>query len=161
MNSDELEGPGPTSEKLIIGIGNEFRSDDGVGLYLSRKLKEMNLERVRVVEAGGEGTELMGIWENKAFVVVIDAIYSGAEPGKIYRFDPIEKPLSETLFGRHSTHAFGLAGAVELSRTLGSLPQKLIIFGIEGKTFEAGIGLSNKVINAADSLILEIKRDVT
>lgn len=41
-------------------------------------------------------------------------------------------------FAAPSTHALGLAEAVELGRALGRLPPTLTVFGIEGTTFTAG-----------------------
>ena len=37
--------------------------------------------------------------------------------------------------GRGGSHAFGLAGAVELSRTLGTLPRHLVVIAVEAATF--------------------------
>ena len=45
-------------------------------------------------------------------------------------------------FGASSTHALGLADAVELARSLGRLPQRVVVYGIEGAAFEFGNGLS-------------------
>jgi hydrogenase maturation protease len=160
MNSENLMGPGPASEKLLIGVGNEFRSDDGVGPYLSGEIRKLGLEGIEVIEAGGEGAELVGLWDGLPLVIIIDAVYSGNAPGTIYLYQIPDDKLPTAIFGRHSTHAFGLAEAVELSRTMGTLPKKLIIYGIEGKTFEPGPGLSNEVRKAADGLKERIVADI-
>jgi DNA-binding transcriptional LysR family regulator len=54
------------------------------------------------------------------------------------------QPLPKSGF-RCSTHAFGVAEAIELGRGLGNLPQYLVVYGIEGKNFAAGVGLSAEV----------------
>ena len=41
-----------------------------------------------------------------------------------------------------SSHGFGLAHAVELARALGRLPSRLIVFAIQGETFDYGESLS-------------------
>jgi hydrogenase maturation protease len=59
---------------------------------------------------------------------------------------------------RYSTHAFGVAEAVEMDRALGGLPRRLTIYGIEGANFAAGEELTAEVESAArhvSSLILE------
>jgi hydrogenase maturation protease len=48
-----------------------------------------------------------------------------------------------------STHAFGLAEAVELARALGRLPRFLVVYGVEGKCFTPGAALSAGVEAAA------------
>ncbi|HKC86245.1 MAG TPA: hypothetical protein VKG02_09745 [Blastocatellia bacterium] len=42
-----------------------------------------------------------------------------------------------------------MAEAIELARALGNIPQRLMVYGIEGKNFAAGVGLSAEVEKAA------------
>jgi hydrogenase maturation protease len=129
---------------LVIGIGNEYRSDDGVGLVVARRLKERVPSRVSVREESGEAAALMETWREADVVILIDAVCSGADPGTVHRLDAHEGPIPGRFF-QTSTHAFGVAEAIEMARTLGQLPPRLILFGIEGKSFEAGVGLSPEV----------------
>ena len=62
-----------------------------------------------------------------------------------------------TKFFHYSTHAFGIAEAIELARALKQLPQDLIVYGIEGKCFEAGIGLSREVEKAVEEVMMRVK----
>src|SRR5215207_5591238 len=55
-----------------------------------------------------------------------------------------------------STHAFGVADAIELARTLGRLPARLEIYTIEGADFTAGAGLSPPVAAAVNALTRRI-----
>jgi hydrogenase maturation protease len=77
---------------------------------------------------------------------------SGAAPGTIRRFDASAQPLPKDAF-RCSTHAFGVARAIELSRALGELPRSLVVYGIEGKNFAAGVGLSPEVERAVGEVV--------
>ena len=77
------------SKVLIIGIGNEFRQDDGIGILIARKIKLMNLPNIEVHEASGEGSELIEMWKGKSSVIIVDAVNSGKESGKIYYFDAV------------------------------------------------------------------------
>jgi hydrogenase maturation protease len=121
---------------LIIGIGNEYRGDDAVGLIVARRLKERLMDSVTVLEQGGDGASLMEAWRGAETVIVIDAVASGAAPGAIHRFDANTLPIPKNAF-RCSTHAFGVAEAIELSRALGEFPRSLGGYGIEGKNFAA------------------------
>jgi len=49
---------------------------------------------------------------------------------------------------------------VELARALGRLPPRLIIYGIEGKSFEAGAGLSPEVQAAVEGVVERVLREV-
>jgi hydrogenase maturation protease len=137
---------------LLIGIGNEFRSDDGIGIHIARKIKQMNLPNVEVLEASGEGSELIELWKNQKFVIIVDAVNSGDQPGKIFKFEVAEQS-PPTKFFNYSSHAFGLAEAIEISRGLGHLPQKLLVYGIEGKNFKFGETISEEVEKSSAKVI--------
>ena len=137
---------------LIIGVGNEFRGDDGAGLVVSRRLGALGLEGVRVLEVEGDGTTVMAAWKGAGTVILIDAVYSGAEPGTVHRLEAHARPIPGSFFHR-STHAINVADAIELARSLGELPPHLVVYGIEGRSFEAGAGLSPEVEKAVQEVV--------
>jgi len=140
---------------LIIGVGNTYRADDGVGIAIARQLSRQILPEVKVIEEGGEGTALVEAWKGYDFVIVVDAIQSGAPPGSIRRFDVSDEKIPSEFF-RHSTHAFGVSGAIELARTLNELPSRLIVYGIEGHSFSPGLELSPIVAKVVPSVAAQI-----
>jgi len=89
----------------------------------------------------------MDVWREFGFVYLVDAMAPGAPAGTVYRIDTRTEPLPKDLHA-FSTHAFGVTQAVELGRRLNTLPATLIIFGIEGKSFEAGKDLSSEVLDS-------------
>jgi hydrogenase maturation protease len=145
------------SSILVIGVGNETRGDDAVGLIVSRKLKkELSKD---VVEETGDGTRLVERWREFNITILIDAVRSGAEPGRIHRFEAHKSPLPASLF-QYSTHAFGVPQAIELARAMNQLPQMLIVYGIEGKCFDQGASLSHTVERAAQELVESLALEI-
>ncbi len=144
---------------LVIGVGNPYRRDDAVGREVVRRLRRRALSGVRLVEQDGEGTALLEVWEGADLVILVDAVASGAAPGTVHRFDAAEGPLPATL-ARGSTHAMGVAEAVELARALGQLPRRLLVYGIEGEHFSPGVGLSARVREAVDRVVASILQDL-
>jgi hydrogenase maturation protease len=142
---------------LIIGLGNEFRGDDGVGRYVSRSLR--GVSGIEVVEQSGEGTALMDAWKNAVNVFLVDAVHSTAAPGTIHRFEAHSGTIPAHFF-HYSTHAFSLAEAVELARALDQLPPRLIIYGIEGGRFEHGNELSREVRQAAEDVTARLRTEI-
>lgn len=133
---------------LLIGIGNEYRSDDSVGLTAIRMLKTKVLpEDTLLIESSGDGAELIEMWRTAGTAILIDAVSSGAKPGTIYRFDALKQRIPVQL-SFPSTHAFSIAEAIELARVLDQIPPSLIVYAIEGQNFSTGIGLSPEVENA-------------
>lgn len=143
---------------LVIGIGNAERGDDGAGRLAARLLKGM--PDADVVELGGEATALLSALEGRTSVYLIDACVSGAEPGTIRRFQADAAPLPG-LGSDVSTHGFGLAAAVELARNLGVLPQRTIVYAIEGAAFAIGTGPGAEVSLAARKVAGEIRDELS
>lgn len=139
----------------LIGIGNRFRHDDGAGLEVARRLRATHPPGCRVLEEEGEPGSLIEDWALVQEALVVDAVSSGAEPGTLHRFDVTRDPLPAELFAS-STHALGIADAVELARELDRLPPRLAVYGIEGENFETGEGLSFAVEAAVDALVAEL-----
>ncbi|GAN35236.1 MAG: hydrogenase maturation protease [Candidatus Brocadia sp. AMX2] len=144
---------------LIIGIGNAYRGDDAVGLHVAQCLKKQAHDHVHVIEESGEGASLMECWKDANSVILIDAVSSGAKPGTIHRLDAHTQPIPTNFF-HYSTHAFGVAEAIELSRALNQMPRRLIVYGIEGKCFEAGVELSFEVEKAAQEVARCVQQDI-
>jgi hydrogenase maturation protease len=132
----------------VIGLGNEWRGDDGVGLEIARRLHGKALD--------GEPIGLIDALNGDDEVVLVDAVASGAPPGTVYELEAGDEPLPVRLFGASSTHALGLAEAVELARSLGKLPRRVSVYGIEGEAFSFGKGLSPAVAAAADRVVEEV-----
>ena len=143
----------------MIGIGNAWRNDDGAGLAVARLLDAMLLDGVDVLEREGEPTSLIDAWEGAAAVWLVDAVSSGAQAGSVHRHDASAEALPARLYDT-STHHFGLAEAVELARALGRLPEHVVVFGIEGASFDTGETLSPEVQAAAARVAEAIREEV-
>jgi hydrogenase maturation protease len=159
VNGTRQDGGGPKGPPLFIGVGNDFRSDDGVGPYIARELAARVGGAARCVEASGEGTRLIELWSGSPEVVLFDAVSAGAASGEVLRIDAVATPIPGEWF-RFSSHSFGVAEAVEMARVIGRLPASLTIYGIQGECFESGTGLSAAVRAKADDLVREIANEV-
>ena len=87
----------------------------------------------------------------------MDAVRSGAEPGTVHRLDARAGPLPARLF-QASTHHVSVAEVVELGRSLGRLPDRLEVYGIEGGRFEAGNVLVPAVRRAVEEVATGLTR---
>lgn len=145
----------------VIGIGQRYRHDDAVGLMAAERLAEsVDSSTVDVITASGEGTDLMDRWRNAGIVVIVDAVASETDPpGTIYRWEAHKRPIPAEIFPQ-STHLFSLPQAIELARVFGELPERLIVYGIVGRNFRMGEGLSPSVANVIDDVVRRIETDV-
>ena len=141
-------------ERFLIGIGNPFRGDDGVGPWIASRLR--GRPGLRVTESKGEVSELIQYFQESPYLIVIDALSSGIKAGAWRSFEAHREALPADSF-QVSTHGFGLHEAIELARAMGRLPKSLIVYGIEGKDFSPGTGLSPEVEKGAKGLLREIE----
>jgi hydrogenase maturation protease len=145
---------------LLLGVGNAARGDDAVGLVVARRLHEdPSLDVVTIRPTTGEGTALLALWQDTDAVVLVDAMWTGARPGTLQRFEVSTRPLP-AIFSRVSTHAFGVAEAIELARALRQLPPVLVVYGVEGATFETGADLSTAVAAAVPQAIAQVRQEL-
>jgi hydrogenase maturation protease len=143
---------------LVLGLGNDYRSDDAAGLVVVRRIKGLGLKDAIVSEESGEGANLIEIWKSADTVIVVDAVSSGSKLGTIHRFVADNQRIPSKFF-HYSSHSFGLAEAIELARSLHQLPNHLVVYGIEGGKFEAGVGLSFEVERAVEEVVDRIKHE--
>jgi hydrogenase maturation protease len=105
-----------------------------------------------VLDCADEPTRLLDLWDGLDAVVVVDALSSGAEPGTLHRIDAGGGPLPRDL-RLASTHAMGIADALELGRALGRAPRRVVVLGIEGVSFGMGEDVTPAVAGALDELV--------
>jgi hydrogenase maturation protease len=138
---------------VVIGVGNSFRCDDVAGLEVVRRLEPAAGAEIHARE--GDLAGLVDLWDTASSVIVVDSASSpDAPPGTIHRFDAVADALPTGLLS--STHAFGVAEAIELARALGRMPASLTVYAIEGARFEVGQELSPEVEAAIDKLVGEL-----
>jgi hydrogenase maturation protease len=137
---------------LVIGVGNEMRGDDAVGLMVARRLRRKLAGEAVILEEDGDGAHLVESWKGFNETILVDAVRSGAQPGQIHRFEANKSQLPMGMI-QCSTHGFSIPQAIELASAMNQLPSKLIIYGIEGKCFDQGEGISPNVEHAARKLV--------
>lgn len=135
-----------TGQVLVIGLGNPDRGDDAVGVEVAREVAAERLG-VNVLEFD-DPTEALDAWEPEDTVILTDAISSGGVPGDIHVIDATAQTLPTGGWAAGGTHALGLAAVVELARSLGQLPRKLVVVGVEAAQFAHGAPLSEAVAAA-------------
>jgi hydrogenase maturation protease len=136
----------------IIGCGNLDRGDDAAGVMVARRLRVLGID---ADEQSGDSVSLMDSWQGFETVIVVDALCSDHAPGDVKIWNACVSPLPKAAL-QCSTHALGLHEAVELARTLDRLPDKLLIYGIEGKQFAPGARPSAEVEKAVESVAQHI-----
>jgi len=151
---------GPGSEPVVvIGVGNEFRRDDGAGPAVIGRLRDLVPSGVGLVITDGEPTRLIEAWTGAALAVVVDAVRAEpSHPGQVHRF--VVDRLGPGKGGTASSHGLGLDDAITLAVALDRMPGRLIVHAIEAADFTQGTGLTPAVAAAVDVTAAAVLNDI-
>lgn len=137
---------------MIIGIGNPFRSDDGVGWRVVEQLEGKLNSSIMLSKQRGDIVELLEAFAQYKTVFLIDACSSKSFKSAWQRIDFYREPL-EIESHQTSTHGLNISQAIALAKNLDQLPQKLIIYAIAGDCYQMGDTLSPAVAQAAEEVV--------
>ncbi len=117
---------------LVLGLGNPILKDDSVGLRVAQQLRPLLLDQpdIEIDEDYWGGLRLMERMVGFDRAIIIDAIFTGAEPGTIHRLSPGDVPTQHSA----SAHDVNLPTALEIGRLAGAhLPKSedIILIGVE------------------------------
>lgn len=142
---------------LVLGLGNELLSDDGVGIAAARSLQiELaGVEDIDVVESSLAGIALLDLFLGYDRAIVIDAIRTRrSPPGSVIELspadlDPVEAP---------SPHFTGLPEMLAVARELElDFPGDVRILAVEAEDVGTiGGGMSEAVRLAIPRVIVRV-----
>jgi hydrogenase maturation protease len=116
---------------LVLGIGNDILTDDGIGPKIVNDLKTLERSPELIFETTTlGGLEILEIIKNYEKVIIIDAIRTqNGIPGEIYVYTPAD--FKETLH-LSNLHDINFLTALELGKKLDiPLPEEIYIIAIE------------------------------
>lgn len=150
-----------TGEIVVVGLGNSYRSDDGVGIVAAAALNDLALPGVQVVTGIVEPMSLLEAWSGARLAVVIDAaVGTPSVPGRVHRC-----ALGDVVSASNglSSHSIDIGRTYLLGQTIGRVPDALAVFTIEVADTGHGIGLTPQVADAVpevvDVAVAEINRN--
>jgi hydrogenase maturation protease len=144
---------------VVIGVGNEYRRDDGAGLAVVTSLRDRVPPGVELVLTDGEPTRLIEAWTGASLAVVVDAVRANPpRPGRVHRFE-LDRPLAGAT-RTASSHGFGLDDAIQLALALDRMPGRLIVHAIEAADLTQGTGLTSQVATAVSEVASAVLADL-
>ena len=132
-------------EEAVLGVGNEMKSDDGVGKYIIDSLKKAGTKKLLVY--GGTAPEnvfhrLRGI----SSLFIVDAGDFSGTPGEIKATTSIPEDLAVST---HSTSIKAMVTYLKRGLNIG----KITVILIQPKSLSFGSRLSREVKDAADRVV--------
>ncbi|GAA1599142.1 MULTISPECIES: hydrogenase maturation protease [Kribbella] len=160
-----------TAAVVVIGVGNEYRRDDGIGPALIAALEDRWLPGVRLLVSDGEPARLIDDWSGVPLAIVVDAVLcEPSDPGEFYRTEvPLHQhtaagsaePAAEVHTHSAGSHSLGIPDALRLGEALDHLPQRLVVYAVEAADVSFGTDFSAPVADAlprlVDAVLAELK----
>ena len=134
-----------TKITLFVGIGNALKSDDAIGIYICKNIRQTNTIKTLIVESGFE--KFVGKINsiNPEILILVDCTDFNKAPGFI-DFLPIEKIQDFTV----NTHT------ISVKRISEFFEMKTFILGVQPENVKFGEEFSESVLNSANELIKKI-----
>lgn len=138
---------------ILVALGHEFRRDDGLGPLLLERFPQ-----VKTHHSQGDPLDLMAALDGHSEVVIVDAM-DGDTPGRIHRWIWGETP-PEKFAPRLSSHTLPLFSILELMEQSKRLPERVVVYAVEGKEFGWGQGLTPEVESAMPELARRVEEEL-
>jgi hydrogenase maturation protease len=148
--------------RVVIGVGNEYRRDDGFGPTVVARLAALResdpgLASVGLAVSDGEPTRLLDLWTGADLAVVVDAVRAPDGAGG-RRYEVALDELGQFAEARAaSSHGLSLGSAVALGRALDRLPRRLVALAVAGREFGFGTDLTPEVAVAVDPVVTRVR----
>jgi hydrogenase maturation protease len=146
---------------VIIGCGNLYRKDDGIGVVVAQQLQSYFSKHphpdLQIVEAGTNGIDVMLQAHGASKLTIIDACSSGSKPGAVFQVPGLE--LINQPPPSFSPHNFRWDHALHAGRTIfqDEFPQDITVFLIEVSETTFGNCLTPAVAASVDKVCAMIQ----
>ena len=125
----------------VLGLGNELFTDEGVGVEAARRVGELGIMDVEIVDGGTLGLGLLPEIEGRRGVLVLDAVVSdGAEPGTLLHLERADLLRPHLLL--YSAHQIGVQEALAAAELAGGAPEFVAGVGLVPFSLDTGYGLT-------------------
>lgn len=137
---------------VVIGLGNSFRRDDGIGPAVAAAVDARGMPGVHVVCAA-DTTAILDAWAGARLAVVVDAVIGGT-PGQVRQcaLDDLAEDAPV------SSHELGLRQTYELGRALGRAPRSVVVVTVDADDTGHGERLSPAVAAALPEAVGAVLR---
>ena len=135
--------PGQTDKPvLVLGIGNILNTDEGIGVHAARALQARYPDPAgfTIHDGGTLGLNLLPLVDDASYLLILDAVDAGREPGALVELQGEDIPL----YGgaKLSEHQLTFQEVLGLAMLRGTLPENLCLIGVQPADLSVGIGLS-------------------
>jgi hydrogenase maturation protease len=145
---------------LVLGLGNILLQDEGLGVRVLERLTSQYClpQGVQAIDGGVMGLALLPYLEGVTSLLIVDAIQAGQRPGTLTRIGADD--ISAALSHKTSMHQVGLQELLAISSFQGTLPPRMVLWGMEPASLAWGVGLTPSVAARLDALVQAVVKEL-
>lgn len=146
----------------VFGIGSPFGDDQLGWKAIDMLLDDASLQPylpdyLKLKKFDRPGLSLLSDFQDATAVILIDAIVSNNEIGRIHRLNKQEINSTKNLI---STHHISIAETLQLGDNLNILPEKIILHGMEIDIHHNKDRLSDKINSSLNHFVNVIYQEI-
>jgi hydrogenase maturation protease len=150
---DATTSDGRRNRLLVACVGNLLRGDDGFGPAVAERLVDLPAG-VEVIETGIGGVAfLQELMRGCDGVIVVDATDRGAAPGTVFVLEPRVDDAEHV----PDVHLANPERVLSMAKTMGCLPERVVIVGCQPAAVALGERLSAPVERAVDVAVEHVR----
>ena len=137
----------------VLGVGNILEEDDGVAVYETKYIEENYIfePSISIINGGVEGINLLNLFMEYGYVLILDAIEIEDEAGSMYHIP--SQQLTGYGLNSGGAHEIGVLQCFDILELMGKESPVSSVLGIIPKTIDVHIGLSDVMYNSFDTYI--------
>jgi hydrogenase maturation protease len=138
---------------VVLGLGNLLMADDRAGLAALERLRDEWFvpHDVELVDGGTWGMNLLPLVEGAERLLVLDAVDAQVPAGTVVELHNDEVPAF--LACKLSPHQVDLADVLALARLRGSLPNEMVLVGVQPGRIEMSAEMTPVVEGSVQAMV--------
>ncbi len=137
---------------LVLGLGNELFTDEGIGIAVSRRFDELALPGIEVVDGGTLGIALLPTVAGRESVLVFDAVVAAdARPGDIVVLEADEVRRGTQIL--YSAHQLGINEVLIAAELAGAARPNVAAVGLVPFSLDTGYGITPEARECIPAMI--------
>jgi len=144
----------------IIGFGNKYRSDDGIGIRIVEELEKLDFFKdIEIIDGGTSGADLIFLIKDCRKIIIIDAVDAGQNAGDVVniQINDVEEFIKRD-YKSLSLHDLNLADILKLIKAL-KINADISIIGVKPKKMDFGDRLSPEIEEKIPEIISLVKKE--
>ncbi|SDE83739.1 HyaD/HybD family hydrogenase maturation endopeptidase [Sporomusa acidovorans] len=138
---------------IVLGVGNILMQDEGFGVRVVEEISRRYTfpKNVQALDGGTLGMELLNFIKGAEYLLIIDAVNGGGQPGDLYQLTGEE--VKAYFKQKVSMHEIGIQDVLTALELLEQPVKKVVVVGVQPAVIDIGLELTEVVQARMDDIV--------